>query len=127
MSKRVIFRRLACASKPCPEFGYWEFANQREYLDHAKRVREWRCLRHDHPEKVLSLENPRREWISEPAARSERFPDLPDLFFGSHGFLHGDGYYAYAKDFPAGTRIRVTAEVLLPNPTPTPEPKETRS
>jgi hypothetical protein len=116
--RRKPTRRLRCATQPCGEVAYWEFDNQRDYVAHAKRVTEWRCLRHEHPGKVLGLNNLKTEWLSDPALPSERYPniDRADLFFGGSGFLHGDGYNAYASDFPVGTRIRVTAEVLLPEP-----------
>ncbi len=37
------------------------------------------------------------------------------LFFdGKFGFVHGDGYKAYASDFPEGTKLIVRAEIILP-------------
>lgn len=35
-------------------------------------------------------------------------------FWGSSGFIHGPGFKAYPNDFPEGTIIRITAEVILP-------------
>lgn len=31
-----------------------------------------------------------------------------------NGFVWGPGFKAYAKDFPEGTRVTITAEVLVP-------------
>jgi len=114
--RRPISRNLRCATQPCPEFAHWEFSSRKEYDDHVRRVREWSCLKHEHPEKVLSPARLRIEWLSEPCEPSAKYPTIPrtTLFWGNTGFLHGDGYYAYADDFPVGTRIRVTAEVILP-------------
>lgn len=49
---------------------------------------------------------------------SRYYPNDPPrslgLFFGNQGFVYGPGFRAFAKDFPAGTVLRVTAEVILP-------------
>ncbi len=39
------------------------------------------------------------------------------LYWGHSGFMFGPGFKAWAKDFPVGTRIRVTAEITLPGQT----------
>jgi len=51
---------------------------------------------------------------------SRRIEGLSDLFWcaGSKhgsGFAHGDGYKAWANDFPEGTKLEVTARVILPS------------
>jgi hypothetical protein len=33
------------------------------------------------------------------------------------GFTFGNGYKAYANDFPEGTKLTVTASIELPDPT----------
>ncbi|AYD83936.1 hypothetical protein SEA_GETALONG_76 [Gordonia phage Getalong] len=35
-------------------------------------------------------------------------------FWARHGFVTGPGFKAWADDFPAGTTLIVTAEVVLP-------------
>jgi hypothetical protein len=44
----------------------------------------------------------------------EKYPEDPYLSFGSQGIIFGPGFAAEGCDFPTGTRIKVTAEVLLP-------------
>jgi hypothetical protein len=69
----------------------------------------WRCVRHVRDENdVLSPD--RLILQSETVNRQEPY----GRFFGNSGFFHGPGFKAFAEDFPAGTIIRVTAEVILP-------------
>ena len=47
--------------------------------------------------------------------------DKPSHFLGmfwdgTYGVISGDGYKAYAEDFPEGAKIEVTAKVIQPNP-----------
>jgi hypothetical protein len=41
-----------------------------------------------------------------------------ELYWGKdeawNGFSHGPGFKAFAEDFPAGTRLRITAEIIFP-------------
>jgi hypothetical protein len=67
------------------------------------------CLRHSHPERVLSPENTK---TITSAVIQKRDSGL--YFEGLYGVLHGLGYMAYAADFPEGTSITVTAEITLP-------------
>jgi len=56
------------------------------------------------------------EWTSEPSRPLESNPSDPYRSWGHHGLLIDDAYYALASDFPTGTRVRITAEILLPCP-----------
>ncbi len=118
--RRKPVRYMQCAEPGCAERTLREFSNQREYVEHYKRTPEWRCLRHSMQSRVLSPTNTKTEWISEPALPSQRFPDLPRtmLFWGSLGLMTDRAYFAAADDFPEGTRIKVTAEVILPDQAP---------
>ncbi len=54
--------------------------------------------------------------VSEKASKrlfTDRGADI-GLYWDSMGFVHGPGFRAFAKDFPEGTVIRVTAEIILP-------------
>jgi hypothetical protein len=68
----------------------------------------WFCVRHSKPNEVLSLEN--RETCAELISEERPY----GRYFGNFGFVHGPGFKAFAKDFPAGTKIIVTARLVLP-------------
>lgn len=105
---------MRCSVADCGECGLFNFENRAEYDNHCATRKEWKCVRHTDPESVLSETNQKIVWTSEPSGRSASYPNLTEPFFGSSGFIYGNGYKAYACDFPVGTRIRVTAEVLPP-------------
>ena len=69
----------------------------------------WRCVRHSQPDEVLSAENP--ETTCELTV--EQKPG--GRYFGNFGFVHGPGFKAFAKDFPEGTKIVVTATLIPPS------------
>lgn len=107
----------------------------------------WVCTRHTQPEQVLSVENSSRQ-VEITASRlrtpgyerdlalyeARKFPYLygdstppaeflPGLFWTGGGVLtsgltDGPGFKAFANDFPEGTRLRVTVEVLPPAAAP---------
>lgn len=116
MSRRPWVWVRECAHDGCTERARYEYATKRDML-HASRLgpRVWHCLRHSRTETVLSLANTHR--VTEVvAAKSTRYPDLPGLYWGSgSGFAHGLGWKAWADDFPEGTRLRVTVEVIPPD------------
>jgi hypothetical protein len=50
------------------------------------------------------------------AGKSKNYPELKELFWNTgSGFIYGSGYKAFADDFPEGTILRITAEIILPN------------
>jgi hypothetical protein len=75
---------------------------------------KWFCVRHTNSDEVLSPANRVRtiEWENLDGPGEKRYwgVDRP----GS-GFMSGPGFKAYADDFPPGTKVRVTAELILPN------------
>ena len=116
MARREYSIRYNCAETGCSE-RYRTVADTRA-LERDIRVRyakhPWRCTRHTYPDEVLSASNTTRTTVLT-AQRLERYPDLPDLFWGeSSGFSFGPGFKAYAKDFPPGTKLIVTARIELP-------------
>ncbi len=106
--------RASCGHDGCPEFARYEASNKTEYIDLSKRYGngQYRCVRHSQPNEVLSKEN--TKIISEVKV----FPESYGKFWGAekaqNGFSHGLGYKAFAEDFPAGTILRVTAEIIMP-------------
>lgn len=109
MARREYFSRFQCQHPGCTEFGLYSDSTRAEQAETQKRnYGKWRCVRHTHEEEVLSAENRKR--VSEQAVRQEDY----GRYWGNSGFVYGPGFKAFAKDFPPGTILRVTAEVILP-------------
>jgi hypothetical protein len=136
--RRDYFLTLRCPTPGCTEqptvYGY---TTQRDYRDAVKRYgHTFACLRHRKPGEVLDpADNPRTSityvsvgltrystvdkkhypiglfWVTEQELATSDDPT------GS-GSLYGPGFKAWAKDFPEGTRITVTAEATLPEVLP---------
>lgn len=122
-ARRVWTWTRHCAHPGCTERARYEYERQRDMLDSQRRTKgEYLCSRHTRPAEVLSPTNTKR--VTEVTARrgTADYPLLKDLYWGpplGNGFAHGLGWKAWADDFPEGTRIRVTVEVLLPEKEPT--------
>ena len=117
MSKRERYVRFICGHEGCEERGMYSYSNKGE----LKRLAEeygggkYLCCRHTNPGEVLSCSNLKNQKILM-ADKSERFPDLPNMYWDDgHGFAFGPGFKAYSNDFPAGTKLVITAEIILPN------------
>lgn len=113
-SRRPITRSVKCEEPTCHDYARYEYDNQREYAEAVRRNRKYRCSRHALGRTVLSPTTLRSEWISEPSKPLKDYPSDPYRSFGSCGVLIGPNYYAEGRDFPIGTRIKITVEVLLP-------------
>ena len=78
---------------------------------------QWRCTRHMRPDEVLSTDDTARESVLEVRDRPNlgpRWMPLGGETGGGNGFITGPGFKAFAKDFPAGARLVVTARIELP-------------
>lgn len=112
MARRKWTIRLQCKDPNCKEWTFYEYDTRREMVEsYSFRHRnEWTCVRHSHVDDVLTQERTKVVWESAPS-RQEGF----GTFFGKgSGLIIGTGYYAEAKDFPVGTKIRITVEAILP-------------
>ena len=117
MAKYAV--RAECGEPGCREVAHYEADTRKEQRQLYEKYgnKQWRCIRHSRPLENLSLENPKT--VSESASTelfSERGESL-GLYWNKFGFMSGPGFRAWAKDFPVGTTIRVTAEIILPTPT----------
>lgn len=121
MSRRQTVR-FKCGHEGCTEFAIYEYysADERKRLYRDYDQGRWRCVRHTRPEEVLAAGNPRTvcEYTAKKLPASSG-GYLEGLFWTAggktgNGFTHGPGFKAFASDFPEGTVIRVTAEVVLP-------------
>ena len=123
--KRQYTRNMKCSHEGCEECGYYAFSTKRELADHYKRVSKWLCVRHTNPSSVLGLDN--LSTSTKLICKVKLMDDGKPLGkfwqeerdFGtdrvSSRFQYGNGYKAYANDFPEGTEIVITASVSLPD------------
>jgi len=112
--KRTV--NVRCGFDGCKEFAHYEAKNRKEASElYAKYGSgKYRCCRHTSIEEVLGLENMKRTKTMT-ALKSTKYTDLTELFWDeSSGFTSGPGFKAYANDFPKGTKLIVTAEIILP-------------
>jgi hypothetical protein len=108
--------RCICAHEGCTDGITYSYASVRERREadvyYAKRP--YRCIRHAKPNEVLSPKDLERttEFVN---GRSITYPELDDLFWNDGGsFEYGPGFKAFAKDFPIGTKLIITARIELP-------------
>jgi hypothetical protein len=103
MAKREYHVRCQCGYPGCTDFGNYvcetragiTVIQRRYYPD------KWRLIRTTEYRNDVVI--------------SERGNDIIGLFWnGKSGFEFGPGFKAWSKDFPEGTILRVTAEILLP-------------
>ena len=121
--KRYYYIRKKCTEEGCNEERINSYSTQREYREAIKKNKAYTCTRHIKPNEVLSDINMKTEvelkcvtknYVTEKCnfwQRAEHFgTDNLDS-----GFQHGNGYKAWANDFPEGTILRVTSEIILPD------------
>lgn len=102
---------IPCTHAGCGHVARYEYDTLRD-LEQSFELRNkatYKCVRHSKGDGALSPENLKNVWVSEPL-REESY----GKYFGNNGVLIGQGFYVAAKDFPVGTLVRVTCEVLLP-------------
>lgn len=116
VGRRPISEVVRCAADGCRETAYYEHSSQREAAESRKwRAKHpYRCLRHTRPDEVLSEEAPERTSFVEVYEKPHgRFWRAEHETSGS-GSASGPGFRAFAKDFPPGTRLVVTARIEMP-------------
>lgn len=114
MRRRKPSRTLGCTEPGCRETARYEYDNQREYVEAVRKNHTYTCCRHSKGAGVLSMDRLKVEWTSEPSKPLAVNPADPYRSWGHSGVLIGHGYYAEGCDFPTGTRLKITVEVLLP-------------
>jgi hypothetical protein len=109
-----------CAHGGCRESSFSAYDNRRDYRAGSKRwaSKPWYCYRHSAPNEVLSPTNRVREEVIE--AKYGEHSGIDKLLFWhgncpTSGCTHGLGWRARADDFPVGTKIKIRAEVVLPD------------
>ena len=112
MAKREHYRLVYCTEPNCKEFARYTYDTRKEYDAAVKANRPFTCLRHG--SRLLSPTNTKAEWVSEPSGPSAKYPNLKGRWFGIWAAIHAEDIRAEAKDFPDGTRIKITVEAILP-------------
>ena len=126
MSRREYVSRFRCAEPDCNEWSHFVSSTRREEDQvHANQQRKpWRCYRHTGADTLLSLDTPERVTVmTAERVQTDRGNVLPTLYWdGTVDVVSAPGFKAFAKDFPPGTRLIVTARIELPEPAEEPGP-----
>jgi hypothetical protein len=103
-----------CTFDGCNERGFTEYDGAADRTKAEQWRLRWRCVRHSKDgEDVLT---PDRRTLSTVLVNAEESyglfwrPEGADI--GGSGFTFGPGFKVFSKDWPAGTRLRVTAEIV---------------
>ena len=121
--KRYYYIRKKCIEEGCNEERINSYSTQREYREALKKNKTYTCNRHTKPNEVLSDSNLKTEvklkcvaknYVTEKCNFWQHVEHLETDKLDS-AFQFGNGYKAWANDFPEGTILRVTAEIILPN------------
>ena len=131
MSRREYPVRLVCAEGGCGENITYICESRAEEAGCRRRNagRPWKCRRHNKPDEYLKPGNEstrcvlvasRVDYAPNPRQPGER-KFLDGLYWlpegaerAGSGLTSGPGFTADAKEFPAGTRLIVTAQIELP-------------
>lgn len=113
MAKHIT--QLQCIETDCKERSFYESATRAEQRQAECRAEGWHCVRHARPAEVLTSD--RRLITYEVVSQRGTI----GLYWNGFGFLYGPGFKVYPDDFPEGTMLRVTAEVILPEDAPNKE------
>lgn len=108
-----------CHHLGCKEYGHFVYDTMKDYRAGIERRSKWLCTRHSSPERVLSSNNcmTTKQFINKVVMNKSSPNEVLGMFWDGHfGFLAGDGYKAFAKDFPEGTKLTITATVTFPSP-----------
>jgi hypothetical protein len=114
MSRVPGISRFKCGHPGCDEIARYETDNRKHAIELDRRYGngQYRCVRHSQPDSVLSSEN--NKIVDEMTV----FKEPHGLYWGKEkafsGFAHGPGFKAFAEDFPPGTILRITAEIVFP-------------
>jgi hypothetical protein len=119
--RRAHFYSPQCVHEDCVQRAHFEFTSIRAKQQCVERTEQrggWRCGRHTDPEKTLSENNRTRE-VTLVVTETERgrFWCEEGQERLSGGFVCGPGFRAYAEDFPADTKLIVTARLEMASQT----------
>jgi hypothetical protein len=118
VSKRSYLCRLVCTHPGCTDFSLFDCVNRKDYAQQAAKQTGFKCLKHTGTE-TMTPDSLTRTVTLEAVPRGDCGGSL--FWGGKNGFAHGNGYRAYAEDFPPGTKLIVTARIELPPPVRAPK------
>ena len=113
MARREWTLRFPCGHDGCRESSNYRYPTKRDLMESFERKHysdgRWKCIRHSRHDEVLSAKNTetRIELLVKETPHGR--------FFGHNGFVFGPGFKAFAKDFPPGSKIIVSAVLVLPS------------
>ena len=114
--KRQHVLNIKCNHEGCGEWAHYHYDTKKEYTEgYQRHNKTYKCTRHSNPNEVLSqTDNLKIEKILT-NGKSKKYPELKSLFWDTgSAFAFGNGWKAFANDFPEGTKIKITAEIILP-------------
>jgi hypothetical protein len=117
MTKRGGVLQFRCKAEGCRESALISYDSKREAAELRARPYyiDYRCTRHSTPDKVLAPESGARQVVLVCAEETYgRFWRAEGETTGGNGFSFSEAHKAWAKDFPPGTRLYVTAYVVTP-------------
>ena len=112
--RSVLYFR--CDHEGCNEQTAYEVNSKKEAKELRKRYENnpYMCVRHSYPDEILSRERPVITTVKT-CSKSKDYPNLKGLYWDSgSSFAYGDGFRVFADDFPVGTQLVVTAELVFP-------------
>lgn len=117
MSRRDWPLMFTCGHPGCRETAIYRYATRRDLVESFEQKHysngRWRCIRHSRPNEVLGNGNSETRYELVVEQR------LHGKFFGNFGFISGPGFKAFADDFPPGTKVIVSARLVMPeDPSP---------
>lgn len=127
MPRRQYYASPQCAYEGCQERANYVFDTRGDQRETMQRIQRdgWYCVRHSRAGEVLSADEPVKETVLEiyetdfghGRSMHQFWTELENVAAkkGGGGFRYGPGFKAFAKDFPVGTRLVVTARVELPD------------
>lgn len=126
MASRGGTLTIRCQTEGCREASHVSYDTQREGREilATPYYQNWKCSQHSHPERYLTLENPANSIVliatdgyytnyKGETSMTGRYWYPEGKTTGS-GLNYSDAHYANADNFPAGTRLVVTAYTETP-------------
>ena len=117
MARKRQTASARCSHPGCKEWSYFEYDSRQDARAGERTRASWKCVRHRKPDELLSLTNTRREVVLTVKPGEGRISDHHFWATSARlnsGLQYGPGFRALAGDFPLGTRLRITAEILPP-------------
>ena len=112
--------RFVCAEAGCREVVYHQYDTRKDQSEGYTRNKKkpWKCSRHNDPAAHLRPDNTETQHVLEVYEKAYGKFWAPS----NNGLARGPGFFAFAEDFPVGTRLTVTTSVATSS---APDPAET--